>query len=326
MKTKQLTLILTATFIASLSLYAVASQKKETLKIYLPREITVNDSYPKLGQVAILRGSEALLQKVNDIGLGHLSTPEQGLMIDRNIILGRLACNGIAASTVTLTGAEQILIKRQHLFISGSRIANEALVFLKNNLPNPSICQIETLRSPDDLILPGIDENVKFTCHLLPHTIRNQGKVAVITFQNNQEIGRNEVTFQFRYQYRKVVTKIAIAKGETINAENTIIEPGVSNYPEPANWSAPYGLVATRPLPPKTVIAKNMISSPKPDIVIKRNQSVSIKIENAGLLATATGTALQDGIAGECIKVRNIDSKIIITAKVNDDGSVAPVF
>ena len=69
-----------------------------------------------------------------------------------------------------------------------------------------------------------------------------------------------------------------------------------------------------------------MITSPRPEVILKRNQSVTIRIESAGFVATAVGKVLQDGISGEYIKVQNIDSKIILTAKVNDDGTVEPVF
>ncbi|MHC5074036.1 MAG: flagella basal body P-ring formation protein FlgA [Planctomycetota bacterium] len=38
------------------------------------------------------------------------------------------------------------------------------------------------------------------------------------------------------------------------------------------------------------------------------------------------GTSLQKGQVGEYIRVRNIDSKRIIFAKVCEDGTVKPVF
>jgi flagella basal body P-ring formation protein FlgA len=41
---------------------------------------------------------------------------------------------------------------------------------------------------------------------------------------------------------------------------------------------------------------------------------------------SASGKALQRGCAGEKIKVQNIDSNRIIVAKINEDGSVEPVF
>jgi flagella basal body P-ring formation protein FlgA len=41
---------------------------------------------------------------------------------------------------------------------------------------------------------------------------------------------------------------------------------------------------------------------------------------------TATGKAMEKGRLGECIKVKNIDSQRVILAKVNEDGTVEPVF
>ncbi len=35
---------------------------------------------------------------------------------------------------------------------------------------------------------------------------------------------------------------------------------------------------------------------------------------------------MQEGRAGEYIKVRNVDSRRVISAKVNKDGTVEPVF
>ena len=61
-------------------------------------------------------------------------------------------------------------------------------------------------------------------------------------------------------------------------------------------------------------------------MIVNRNQNVIIKIDRFGLLVTAAGKALQKGCAGENIKVQNVDSNRIIVAKINEDGSVEPVF
>jgi flagella basal body P-ring formation protein FlgA len=53
---------------------------------------------------------------------------------------------------------------------------------------------------------------------------------------------------------------------------------------------------------------------------------VVIRIEKPGFLITAVGKAMQDGKAGEYIKVRNADSQRIILARINADGSVEPVL
>jgi flagella basal body P-ring formation protein FlgA len=69
-----------------------------------------------------------------------------------------------------------------------------------------------------------------------------------------------------------------------------------------------------------------MLAPVKSPIITKRNQKVLIRIDMPGFLITAFGKAMQDGRAGEYIKVRNVDSQRIILARINEDGTVKPVF
>jgi flagella basal body P-ring formation protein FlgA len=69
-----------------------------------------------------------------------------------------------------------------------------------------------------------------------------------------------------------------------------------------------------------------MVGPVKPQVLLKRNQTILIKVDRLGLLVTAIGRTMQDGGVGEYIKVQNLNSQRIITAKVNEDGSVEPVF
>ncbi len=326
MHNKKLILLLVGVAMLPVLRGAGTQQDENGLKIYMPREITVKGSLLTLGQVSIIRGNEALTEAAGRVELGRLSTPDQSIRVDKNLILSRLACSGIAASKVTLSGAEETVISREHELITDSRLVEAATDFLKKNLPDPSICQMDPIRTPGQLVLPGEGDNIRFVCQLVSHGTRNQCKVQVIVFDGQQEVGRKDVYFRFRYNVRKLVTKSAIAQGDVLTADNIRIETAVSNYPEPAGWKVSYGLSAARPIPANTVVTDSMLSPPEPDVVIKRNQSVSIKIENAGLIASAAGKALQDGVAGEYIKVQNVDSKIIIIAKVNHDGTVEPVY
>jgi len=326
MTNKSLILILTVFVLLAGLTKAGTEGGNQKLKIYMPREIAIKGSLLTLGQVGIIRGDAILAAAAGQIELGRLSTPDQSIRIDKNVILSRLACSGIPSSSVTLTGAEETLIMREHELISEDRLVAEATAFLKNNLPDPSICQIDPVRTPGQLVLPGRGDNIKLICSLQPHGASNQSKVQVAVFDGNQEVGRQDVYFRFRYEVRKLITKTPILRGDVISTENVVIEKGISNYPEPSGWKVPYGLVALRSIPANIVLTDSMVSAPQPEVLIKRNQTVSIKIENAGLVASAVGKALQDGVAGEYIKVQNVESKIIIMAKVSDDGTVEPVF
>jgi len=296
------------------------------LKIYLPREITIEDNLLKLSRVSIIMGEESLVAKAGEITLGHFSMPGQKIVVDRTTVLSRLACNGIHPSQITLIGAEEITIKKQHKVIKSSEFVKLADSFLKKSTSAGSFCQAEPIRIPKDLLLPTMDKDVTFSPRMVESSAANQAKVRISVLADSNEIGVGEVTFRLKFNCSTTVTLAEIPAGKVISPENVKLEKIVADYPEAANWSPPYGLIARRTLPANTVIQPDMVGPTKPAVSIKRNETVIIRIEMPGLLITALGKAMQQGIAGEFIKVRNIDSQRIILAKVNENGTVEPIF
>ncbi|MDD5010796.1 MAG: flagellar basal body P-ring formation chaperone FlgA [Phycisphaerae bacterium] len=305
---------------------AIAANCNANLQIHLPREITIQNDIPSLGQVAIIRGDELLAAKAEEVTLGRISSPGQKITVDRPTVLSRLASNGIPASQVTLTGAENLTISQRHQAIRGDDFIEKALKFLQNNLRNDSICQYTPTRMPQDLILSEISEDIRFSCSFVNSSTANPVQVAVSVLLGDKELGAREVSFLLKYDHRRIAAQVDIPQGTILSSENIKVENFVSNYPEPADWTAPYGLAAKRLIPANSIITEGMIGPVKPPIILKRNQAVLIKIDKGGLTVTAIGKALQDGTLGEYIKVQNTASQRIIMAKVNEDGSVEPVF
>ena len=326
MRTKTISIIAIACLLVSASNKANSTEKDFALQIYLLREISIENDAPNLGQVSIIRGDESLVAKASEIALGRISVPGQKIIVDRTMVLSRLACNGIPASKVILTGAEKATVKQQRQIIKSNELVEMALSFIKQNPPAASICQFNPTRIPKDFIIPGEVKDIKLVPRLARSRIRNQVKIHIAVLSGGKEIGVREVTFRLKYNCRKVVAQVDIPQGAVISPANVTIEKTLSNYPEPANWTPPYGLIAKRRLPAKTNISANMVAPVKPKVLLKRNQNVVMIIDRLGLLITAIGKTLQDGRVGEYIKVRNADSQRIIMAKVNEDGTVEPVF
>jgi flagella basal body P-ring formation protein FlgA len=301
-------------------------QKDVSLQVYLPREVTIKDSNFTLGQVSIMRGAEALVTMASEIALGRISVPGQRIAVDRSAVLSRLACNGIPASKVTLTGAEKVTVKRQQQIIKGNKFVELASAFLKENPSTGSVCQLTPVRIPTDLVVSGTNSDIKLSRRLVGRAAGNRAKVQTVVLVDGKQIGTREVTFLLKYSCRRVVALVDIPKGAAISPANVKVEETVSNYREPADWCLPYGLIARRRIAANSVIHSHMVGPVKPQVLLKRNQRVVIRIERSGLLVTAIGKAIQDGRAGEHIKVRNVDSKRIILARVNEDGTVEPVF
>jgi len=309
-----------------------ASQSR--LTIHLPRDIAVESESLTLGQIAVVTGAEALVVKARDIELGRISVAGQIVTIDRSLILSRLACSGMPACNPVMSGADKVAVRRTAKVIKSSNIIESASSFLAGSIKEQAIARWEPLRSPADVILPAQTKNIE----LVPRLVSRSGARGVSRGANGQavtevgvvadgkQIDTRQVIFRAKYNVHRAITVMDVKEGVTLTANNTRTEEVISDEPEPAEWAAPYGLVAVRNLPAGTVVGSNMAKSPQPPVVIERNQTVVIRIERAGLVVTAMGKATQQGKLGECIKVRNVDSQRLIMAKVNEDGTVEPVF
>ncbi|OHB49454.1 MAG: flagella basal body P-ring formation protein FlgA [Planctomycetes bacterium GWF2_41_51] len=309
-----------------LAIISINCKAESALQIYLPREVTINSASPNLGQVAIIRGKESLATIAEQVTLGQFSSPGQKITLNRSIVLSRLACSGIPASEVTLTGAEEVTVSQQHQIINGEKFLEAAISYLTENPPHESVCKYNAVRAPADLILQEANGDIRLEAKLAESNIKNQANVIVTVFSGEQEAGSREAAFILKYNCRKAVTTVDIPAGAIISSENVRVENTVSNNPEPANWAVPYGLAVKRPVPANTEISMGMAEPVKPEIILKRNQNVLIKVDRLGLLVTAMGKTLQEGRAGEYIKVQNLSSQRVILAIVNEDGSVEPVF
>jgi flagella basal body P-ring formation protein FlgA len=301
-------------------------KKGSDLLIYLPREVTIKDHTIKLGQIGVIRGPQDFVARANEISLGRFAAPGQEIVIDRNIVLSRLASHDIPAAQVTLQGAEQVAVTRQQKMISGDEFVKLAESFVKEKLSGGSISRWAPVRSPKDFNIDNPGKDLRLSPRLIQSSVSNQVKVEIAVFSGDLQIGSREVAFALQYNCRTVTARVDIPAGAAITEENVKIETHLSNSPEPAGWKPPYGQLAKRPIPAETVLQPFMIGTAESPVIIKRNQNVVIKIEKPGFLITAIGKAMQDGKAGEYIKIRNIDSQRIIVAKINQDGSVEPVF
>ncbi len=305
---------------------AQAQTESSGLKVYLPREVTVEGNIIALGQVGIIRGAETLVGKANEVALGRFSLPGQAIVLDRQVVLSRLLGSGIPAAKITLQGAEQVTIKQKYYVIPGSEFVRQGKLFLCEKATADSTVEWNPVRDPVELVLAGSANDIKYRCELPDSTVKNQQSVKITVFSADARLGVRNVTFAAQYSVRTAVTTAEIKAGQLLSAENIKIETRLSNQPEPDGWMSPYGLLAKRSLPAGTVISSGMVGSIEPAVVIKRNQNVVIKIEQPGFVISATGKALQNGKVDELIKVRNTDSQRIITAKVRHDLSVEPVF
>lgn len=75
----------------------------------------------------------------------------------------------------------------------------------------------------------------------------------------------------------------------------------------------------------KTMLLKNhpiLRSNLKNPVIVEQGKQVKLLVKSGSLVITAAGIPLQSGVEGDYIKVKNLDSGIIISGTVLKDGSV----
>jgi len=296
------------------------------LQIYLPREVTVQDGVLTLGQVSVVKGDPGLAATASKIGLGRLSVPGQKAVLDRPTILSRLASSGIEAQQVRLTGAETVTVRRHQKLLSAADFVAAGQTFLRQHPPGPGVSELLPTVKPKDLVLPGQPKDLQLTPRFVRSRVPGYVAVQVSVTADGQEVGAREIPFRVRYQSRRAVTVSEIPEGAVLTPENVKVETTVSDRPEATGWQPPYGLVAVRTLMTDTEIRREMVNAAPSSVVVRRNETVVIRVERPGLVVSAVGTALQEARAGEFVKVRNADSSRVIICKVNGDGTVEPMI
>ncbi len=303
-----------------------ASQKNLTIR--LPREVTVTTETLTLGQIAMITGDEELAANAGEIELGQISVPGQKLTIDRALIRSRLACSPekIGDCKPALLGADRVIVRQLVKVIKGDSFVKSAIPFLNKNISERTIADWEPLREPAELILANQPRDIELRPGLVSRGATGRATVEVSVFADGIMSGSRQIVLRPKYNVHRAVTVTQVKAGEMLTKDNTRIENALSYEPQASDWAPPYGLVAVRDIAAGAAVEAGLVKAPKAQVIIERNQTVVIRIDKPGLVVTAMGKAMQQGKLDDYIKVRNTDSQRIIMARVNEDGTVEPVF
>ncbi len=296
------------------------------LRIHLPRQVRVQQESLTLGRVAVVGGDQVLAAKAGEVVLGRLAMAGQTVVIDRPTILSRLASSNVPTGEVTFTGAESVAVSQDTRVITGAKVAELAKAYLAQAAGDGQAADFEPIHIPQDVLLPLAKENVKFSPRLVSGPAGGQARVEVSILSEGKTLTTREVVFRLKYRCRRAVATADVAAGEVLTEANTKIETVIANRPEATGWRAPYGCAAKRNIAANTVVEQAMITAVERPVLVERNQNVVIRLDSPALLITATGKAMERGRAGDCIRIKNIDSQRVIIARVGEDGTVEPVF
>jgi flagella basal body P-ring formation protein FlgA len=126
------------------------------------------------------------------------------------------------------------------------------------------------------------------------------------------------------YSVERVATAVrVIYPGQTIEADMVKIVALKREMPNAARsiqtLDALVGKVATKTILPNRLILPSAVIEGN---IVEAGQNVRVVYETEAISISLVGVALQDGIIGDVIRIRNQDSARIITGRISDDGTI----
>ncbi|MBN1554475.1 MAG: flagellar basal body P-ring formation protein FlgA [Phycisphaerae bacterium] len=302
--------------------WVVAEDDAPLVKIYLPRQKIVAGPSITLDDIAMVTGEDACARRARGLKLGRAPLPGETIVLKRNTIRARLASEKLFEEDISMIGATEVAVKRNVSLIQPVELINLAETFLQTHLPSKSFSW-KLARKPKSLTLPE-SSKAELKCHSDEKAPSGHVRVIIEAVAGEKVLETRQVLFQLKYRSQQVVATCEIRPGEIITPDNAQIER-IEVARKPERWISPFGATARKTIQAGAVISEKLIRRPKPRVTVRRNQTVRIKLAGSGWCITALGTAMQNGVTDDIIAVRNIDSRKVIQARVDEDGDVIPL-
>jgi flagella basal body P-ring formation protein FlgA len=329
---------------------ALVSSQEDTDVVVLSvcAQVEVNTAVIAVGDLASLHGgSPALRQQIAGLDLADALGAGQSLRISSSQIAYRLQLAGIAPRCFCLQGAPSTQVSRSVLpapsgevslagyrqpgpasSVSSYQVPEDDLVtaawqHLLQHLPwRPGDVTIKLAQAvPGPIRIAASKEEVHLEAELASvGSLLGKVRVDVSIYAKTKKytVVPIYLNVDLRQTVAVVIRRIEI--GETFSEDNTRFDlrsvDASQSYLASAESLA--GKRARRLLVPGHLVTSSEVEAivvPRP-VLVKQREMVRLVARIGSLQVTAVGEALQDGCAGDPIRVRNVDSKTILLGRV----------
>ena len=281
----------------------------------------------RLGDIAEITGDEPeVVKAVQSIVLASAPTLDRSIIMGKGLIRKALLKNGFDLKKVKLASPQRITVKSKLARITEDEIKESIRKYIYKNMPwQKDQAKVTQIDYKGDIVLHGGEIQQKIIAKENSSFI---GKVSLILeFKINGKIlKRKKINAHVEVLMPAVLAKISLKRGQIISRSDVYVErqwkskasENIYNYEGDV-----IGKKMTRGIKAGQPLKKSLLEIPED---ISRGDKVTILAENKTLRITVPGIAGENGIRGETIKVKNINSKKIIYARVIDSTTVKVDF
>lgn len=208
--------------------------------------------------------------------------------------------------------------------VSGDELVDRAKGFLIGQILSSSERReytLDMLNRPNDIVLPEGDISFEFK---LPYGIKYgfPTNISVLVFADGQLYKKTMVRIKVHLYEPVVVAAHLLNAKQVIGAEDIRLEKmditKVGHYYF-TDKDKVIGMVLKRVVNTGAMINAVMIEKP---VIVERMDMVRIVLENGGIKVEIEGQAMQDGREGDVIRVKNVRSNKVVSARVIDRVTV----
>jgi flagellar basal body P-ring formation protein FlgA len=303
----------------AMSLQPVSGAEK--IVINLKEQVSVQSNGIILKDVADLQGTDSdQLDKLAQTPLG--AAPHLGVVVtlSRYQIIGFIQKAFGPIQTIDFSGAEAVQIKLKGRPVESEEIARLLKAYLIQTTPwKESEIEIQSIEYPQGIELPPGEARLQVSSRL-PVTGHGRILFPIEVTQDGQVLRNFWTTAKIRVNAGILTAAKSIRPGKVVGSEDVVQSAATIGDLHATYLRTPdeiLGKVSQRNFFPGDSLTLEAFANP---IIVKRGETVQLRLEKSGLVLTTSGRAEQDGRLGQTIKVRNLEFLTLLSAQVTGPG------
>ena len=312
-------LVIALTIVLALSATALSASTTITIR---PTSSVKPSQMVKLGEIASVTGTKGDVERLNQVEITRSALPGSARQVTPEWIKTRLACAGFDVKAITIKAPTTVVLVSASQQVKGADIAEAARQYITSQLSQSDIAYTlsETGTQPDIVVPIGKVELVAEQTGRGNSPGRQQ--VCVDVLIDGALYVKKTVGLNLKASGPVLVAIQAIKAKEPLTASNTRIEQRdipsasagyVSAVPDDG------AKIASKPISAGMAITGDMLAA-RP--AISKGDSVIVAVRSNGVKVVVKGTALQDGLVGDSIRISVPTTREEIQATVTQPGLV----
>lgn len=304
-----------------LSLLVVCASASTTITVRPSSSVKASEMV-KLGEIATVTGAKEDVERLNQVEIARSAVPGAARQITPGWIKTRITCAGFDAKALTIKAPLTVILVSESQQVKGADIIETAKQFITSQLSQSDLTYTlsETGTQPDSLVPAGKLELVAEESNRPASPGRQNVTVDVLV--DGSLYTKKTVGLNIKASGSVLVASQSIKAKEPLTASNTRMEQRdlpsasvgyLSAIPDDGEKIASRSISAGMP------ITGDMLAT-KPAVL--KGDSVIVSVRTGGVKVVVKGTASQDGLVGDDIRVSVPTSREEIHATVTQPGLV----